>query len=97
MPLTTWATGFYCAAHRDDSGTIHGHTYHARAEWAYDDSCAVERKAQLDAALAEFDHTTLPEALRRAEDMCLRIAVKTGAVRVDVWRDAEGLGATWKA
>lgn len=78
---------------------MHGHTWRVRAHWAYQplELDVVERKAALAHALAKLDHSELPDDLTRAEQIAEWIGVRVNACRVDVSREAEGLGATWTA
>ena len=93
----TGARAHFCAAHIDDRGRLHGHTWRVRAVWPFAGENAMDRQASLIAALADFDHAKLPDGLRLAETLAALIGARLGAVRVDVWRDAENLGATWRA
>lgn len=94
MSIFTWADGHVSAAHRDPTGKLHGHTWRVRAFWPAGQD-AVALQARLRAVLAEFDHAELPEGLIWAEDFAPEIGRRVGAARVDVWREPEGLGATW--
>lgn len=91
----SWADTHISASHRSDEGVLHGHTWRVRAFWNYDGESIVERKALLEKVCRRFDHTVLPEHLRRAEDFAGYIGDLIDAVKVDVWREAEGLGASW--
>lgn len=95
MGTLSWADTHICAAHMGDGGTLHGHTWKVRAHWPYQRMSIVHLKAGLEEACKQFDHETLPNQLRRAEDLAERIGLDVGAVRVDVWREPEGMGATW--
>ncbi len=46
-----------------------------------------------------LDHTELPRHLSRAEDIATWLGEMLGGgpVKVEVWREAEGMGATWTA
>lgn len=93
----SWADTHISAAHRGDDDVMHGHTWRVRAFWQYDERPIEHRKQRLERACRTLDHKVLPEHLRRAEDMAGYIGDLVGAVRVDVWREAEGMGATWTA
>lgn len=94
MSVLTWADTHICAAHMGD-GKLHGHTWKVRAYWTYEGQSAVWRQEQLKRVIGKFDHEMLPDELARAEDLAGYIGDLVDAVRVDVWRDPEGLGATW--
>lgn len=95
MTILTWAETYICSAHKGDDGVMHGHTWRVRAHWDYAGACVDDFKLKLKAAVAPLDHALLPDALRRAEDLAAYLGDLVGARRVDVWRDAEGMGATW--
>ncbi len=94
MGTLSWADTHICAAHMGDDGKPHGHTWKVRAHWRYTGVSIVYLKAGLEKACEEFDHGALPNQLRRAEDLAEHIGKAVDAARVDVWRDAEGMGAT---
>jgi len=91
-----WAEHFICAAHRSPLGVMHGHTWKVRAYWSHIID-AEDRKAQLIAACETRCHTVLDGPEANAEGLAKMIAAELSADRVDVWREAEGLGATWSA
>jgi hypothetical protein len=96
MPdVLSWAETYLCAAHKGDDGVMHGHTWRVRAYWNYTGQSAVDTKAALVAACRWFDHGVLPDRLRRAEDLAAHLGLHMGAQRIDVWREPEGMGATW--
>ena len=98
MGVLTWADTYISAAHRPiDGGPLHGHTWRIRAYWPADGTDAVERQGTLHIVTRGLDHTELAAHLSRAEDMAAWLGqmIGGGPVRVDVWREAEGLGATW--
>ena len=98
MGLLSWADTHICAAHKGDDGVMHGHTWRVRAFWTYSGQSVVDRKLSLElACMSGFDHRVLSEHERRAEDIATEIGNRVGAVRVDVWREPEGMGATWTA
>jgi len=97
MSVLSWADTHICAAHKGDDGVMHGHTWRVRAFWQYDERPIQHRKRFLERTCWTMDHTALPDNLRRAEDIAAHIGGLVAAVRVDVWRDPEGMGATWTA
>jgi len=95
VSVLSWADTHLCAAHKGDDGVMHGHTWRVRAYWLYQGRSAVDLKLVLERACRTLDHSVLPEHLRRAEDLAGYIGDLISAARVDVWREPEGLGATW--
>jgi hypothetical protein len=91
----SWVDTHLCAAHKGDDGVMHGHTWRVRAFWNYTGQSAVDLKDRLERCRRELDHKVLPHELRRAEQLAGYFGRVTEAVRVDVWREAEGMGATW--
>ena len=89
-----WAQHFICAAHLDSSGALHGHTWNVRAYWSQIID-ATDRKAQIVQACALRCHGVLDTEVSSAEGLAEQIGIEVSADRVDVWREAEGLGATW--
>ena len=97
MTVRSWVETHFSAAHRDGDGPIHGHTWRVRATWGYRGDSATDLKAALTEACSAFDHHTLPDHLSRAEQLAEHLGGVLRAARIDVWRDAEGMGATWTA
>lgn len=95
--VLSWAEHPISAAHRGDDGAMHGHTWIVRAYWEYEGESIVDLSTMLERVCRKLDHTVLPEHLRRAEDMAGYIGDLVGAVRVEIRRDAERMGATWAA
>ena len=91
----SWADTHISAAHRGDDDVMHGHTWRVRAFWEYAGKSIVDLKLVLERVCRTLDHKVLPEHLRRAEDMAGYIGDLVDADRVDVWREVEGMGATW--
>jgi hypothetical protein len=89
-----WAEHFICAAHRAPLGGLHGHTWRVRAHWSRIIN-AEDRKAQIVAACQRRCHGVLEGAEASAEGLAKTLGVELEADRVDVWREAEGLGAKW--
>lgn len=92
----SWVSGHFCAAHKDAAGRIHGHTWRVRAEWTFNGKCAEALKRDLFLALSELDHSVLPDNLSTSEAISSYLGIALEAVRVDVWREAEGMGAVWE-
>jgi len=90
-----WAESHISAAHRDESGNLHGHTWRVRAFWVYDNSSVERRRDQLADVCGLFDHTTLPDNLSRAEELADHIGRRMGCSSVEIWRDAERVGCRW--
>lgn len=95
--ITQWADAHISAAHRGADGVLHGHTWRVRAYRDYLGGDVVDWRGSLLAALEQLDHSQLPDKLTRAEALAEWIGVRLDASRVDVWREPEGLGATWRA
>ena len=76
---------------------MHGHTWKVRAYWIADGTDAIARQSLLWDVTRGLDHCELPAHLSRAEAMAEFIGRRLlgEAVQVDVWREAEGLGARW--
>lgn len=95
MTALSWAQAYLCAAHDGPDGRTHGHTYMIRAYWADDGGDILVRRRRLLAVLQDLDHGVLPPDLTRAEDLAEHVAIYVDAHRVDVSREAEGVGAIW--
>ena len=95
MSVMSWADTHISAAHKGDDGVMHGHTWRVRAFWTYAGQSAIDLKGCLERCASELDHRVLAHELRRAEQLAGYIGRVTEAVRVDVWREPEGMGATW--
>jgi 6-pyruvoyl-tetrahydropterin synthase len=91
----TWVDATISAAHYPaDGGPLHGHTWRVRAYWEWTSGDALVLQRLLREACEPFDHNLLPAALSRAEELAKHLRAALSCARVDVWRDAEGLGAT---
>jgi hypothetical protein len=91
-----WAEKHFCASHEGD-GVVHGHTWVVRAYWPYAGADIRDRVERLATWVAKVDHTILPPTLTRSEELAAWFGVAVDAARVDVWREREGCGATWRA
>jgi hypothetical protein len=91
--VTTFVDGWYCGAHRDQlTGKLHGHTWKVRA---YFDARVLQQTLQT--VLKGFDHGELHDDMGTAEGMASTLLHLLGGlpcVRVDVWREPEGMGAS---
>lgn len=90
-----WAQHHICAAHRSPTGVMHGHTWMVRATWSKIINVE-DRKAALVEACARRCHGVLTGTEGSAEGLAKSIGAELSADRVDVWREAEGLGAIWR-
>lgn len=98
MTVESWVETHISAAHApEDGGPLHGHTWKIRATWLYGGESAVDLKAKLERVCRELDHTLLPARLSRAESIAVYLGDLLRAKRIDVWREADGMGATWTA
>ena len=95
MTTTQWAQAHISSAHADNRGRIHGHTWAIRAYWPNDGESVLKKQENLYAMASDLDHCILPKHLTRAEEIAEYIGQKVNAIRVDVWREAEGVGACW--
>ena len=95
--ILTGVSTHICAAHRDTSGQLHGHTWTVKAFFP-DSECALVLKARLEAACALFDHQELLGDLARGEGLADAIAEQLpDAVQIDLDRPAEGIFVRWSA
>lgn len=103
MPVLSWAKTHISAAHRSiEGGPIHGHTWYVKAYWdaagGYD---ALILKEWLVSACYQLDHVELPKDLSRAESIVAFVADhldcfgQPAPLKVEVWREAEAVGAEW--
>jgi 6-pyruvoyl-tetrahydropterin synthase len=95
MTALTGVGGIICAAHRDASGRLHGHTYEVTA-WFPAGADALALQASLTRVVGLFDHDELLHELASGEGLCAAIAEQLpDAVQIDVSRHAERLFARW--
>jgi len=92
LRVSTGVGAVLCAAHRDQNGSLHGHTWEIIAWWAGAPN-AGEKRAQLNLYLSCFDHGFLPDSLAWGEHLAARIAQDLGCIRVDVNRPLERIYA----
>jgi hypothetical protein len=95
VSITQWAQVHISSAHADAVGHVHGHTWAIRSHWLDDGQSVLKKQENLRAMASDLDHCLLPEHLTRAEEIAEYIGWKVNAERVDVWREAEGVGACW--
>ena len=62
----TGVRAVFCAAHMNDEGKMHGHSFEVEA-WFPAGDCALELQERLEQAVAVFDHDVLEHELRRGE------------------------------
>jgi len=87
-----------CASHVDARHRMHGHTYEVWATFRAG-ACAMARQSHLQAVVAAHDHTILPVAIQRAEDLVEAIALGIddgSCLSVEVNRPAERIYARWE-
>lgn len=90
--VLTGAGAVLCAAHRDRTGNMHGHTWEVTAWWTGKPD-ALQKQAELNSYLSFFDHSILADSVTLAEDLSRRIAEDLGCERVDIRRPLERLYA----
>lgn len=95
MTALQWADAHFSAAHRDTAGRLHGHTWRVRAFWTHDGKDVLDKQKLLRKWASALDHRELPAHLTLSEDLAAHFGSATKAVRVEVWREAEGVGAVW--
>lgn len=97
MATLTGVGGYFCAAHRDARGRMHGHTWEVTAFFPAGRD-ALELQTHLNAALRVFDHKELPDGLQSGEAIigALRINMPT-AVEISIARPVERIYARWTA
>lgn len=97
MGTLTKVGAVMCAAHRDvNTGRLHGHTWEVWASFPFDGTSAVERQAQLKAAVAEYDHDELPQDIAWAEPFAAHIGeTLAGCLAIEISRPSEMLSALW--
>lgn len=92
VKVLTGAGSFFCAAHKDAEGNLHGHTWEVTAWWSGTPD-AVERQAALTAALKEFDHTVLDNGMAWGEKLGQALIRKLDCQKVEISRPLERLYA----
>ena len=97
--ILTGVSGHFCAAHRDDAGRLHGHTWKVRAWFKCPSPAdAACHKVALGAVLAQWDHTDLSDrGMMWGEDIARAVGTLVNCVEVEVSREAEGYYARWLA
>ncbi len=98
MSVTISAVGKFTATHVCAESVPHGHTWHVKAWFSVaprtDARCYL---AALDALLASWDGKALPEHVEWNEDIAAAVGTLCNCTSVEVWRDAERIGARWPA
>jgi 6-pyruvoyl-tetrahydropterin synthase len=97
MPALTGVSSHFCAAHRDRFGILHGHTWEVLA-WFPAGEDALALKKRLEAVLADYDHTELPEDLSTAEAIADEISGDLpSVVEIEIRRPFERIYTRWTA
>ena len=97
MTKLTGVGGILSVGHNSPEGVAHGHSYEVTVWYRFGhDARALKR--HLDAALAQIDHTVLPDELSLGERLAEHIAKQLpGCVEVEVNRPLERLYSKWIA
>jgi 6-pyruvoyl-tetrahydropterin synthase len=90
--ILTGVGSFFCAAHRDLKGNLHGHTWEVTAWWSGTPD-AVERQVALNAALKEFDHTVLDDSVAWGEKIGKALIQKLDCQKIEISRPLERIYA----
>lgn len=97
MTVQTGVGGIICAAHRDEDGKLHGHTWEVVAWWP-DGQDALVLQAKLQSILNLYDHEELGPRISRGENLAAAIgSALEGCVEVQLNRPAERIYARWTA
>lgn len=92
MKTMTGVGGIICAAHKDRTGRLHGHTWEITAWWSGSPD-AVAKQALLDVALAQYDHTQLDEDMSWAEQFGMMLLCVLECDRIEIARPLERIYA----
>lgn len=94
----TGASAVVSAAHRDNNGNLHGHTWEVTAWWA-EGGDGLKLQQDLEQYLKVFDHTVLGDEVAWGEALAKSTLVGLGCARVEVRRPLERLYAVaeWKS
>ena len=92
VKVLTGAGSFFCAAHKDAEGNLHGHTWEVTAWW-FGAPDVVKKQATLNAALKEFDHTVLDNSIAWGEKLGQELIRKLNCQKVEISRPLERLYA----
>lgn len=98
MTLLVEVGGSFAATHIGLEGMPHAHIWTVRA--LFEPPARVDAtvyRAALDAILSSWDGKPLPPNIQWNEDIALAIGTLVNCVEVSVYRDAERLGARWRA
>lgn len=88
LSVLTGAGAVLSAAHRDQSGRLHGHSWEVTAWWTGKPD-AVAKQSELSNYLSFFDHSLLAQSVSLAEDLAVRIMEDMDCARVDISRPLE--------
>lgn len=93
MPTLTGAGAIFCAAHEEQHGPLHGHSYEVIA-WFEGNEDALAVQCALVEVLKDFDHTKLKSNMAWAESIAEHIRKRMlKCVEVEVRRPLERLYA----
>lgn len=96
MTVETGVGGFFCAAHRDARGRLHGHTWEVRA-WFPEGRDAIELQKLLTATLRVVDHRELAEEMSSGEALLRVFSINMrDAVEIEISRPAERIYARYR-
>lgn len=95
--ILTGVSTHICAAHRDQEGRLHGHTWKVRA-WFPAGEDALVLHDMLSAACDPFDHAELCHEISLGEGLIAALAARLpGATRIELAREPEGIFCEWRA
>lgn len=92
LKSTTGVGSFFCAAHRDVDGNLHGHTWEVTAWWDGMPN-AVEKQELLNRTLKDFDHTIIPDEMAWGECMAQIFIKMLGCRKIEISRPLEKIYA----
>lgn len=94
VKVSTGVDGVICAAHEDEKGQMHGHTWEVQAWFDAGDDAQVHKNS-LFLALEDLDHSVLPKHLISGEALSAEIINRLGerCRRVLISRPKEGIHA----
>lgn len=94
VKISTGVDGIICAAHEDECGKMHGHTWEVVAWFGAGDDAQVHKNS-LSLALESLDHSVLPKHLCSGEALGAEILERLGerCYRVLISRPKEGIHA----
>lgn len=93
MKTMTGVGGIICAAHKDQAGRLHGHTWEITAWWSGSPD-AITKQVQLNTALMDFDHTQLDDDLGWGEQFGMFLLGYLDCDKIEIARPLERIYAT---